>query len=81
MSENILSLEDLKFLEHLYSKHSVQTLRFDENGVTLNNSGVCIKEEAQLTFLEEISRKLKFRLQSNCQLNFRSGFNFDVVRI
>lgn len=81
MSENILSLEDLKFLEQLYSKHAIETLRFDENGVTLNNSGLHIEESGQLTFLEEISRKLKFRLQSNCQLNFRSGFNFDVVRI
>ena len=34
-----------------------------------------------MCYLAEISKKLKYRLNSNFQLNFSSGFNFDVVRI
>lgn len=81
MSENILSLEDLKFLEQLYSKHQIQSLRFDEKGITVNSDRLINDEFTYLSYLSEISKKLKFRLNSNCQLNFSSGFNFDVVRV
>lgn len=37
MSENILSLEDLKFLEDLYFKNGIESLRFDDKGLKLNN--------------------------------------------
>ena len=37
MSENILSLEDLKFLEKLHSNYGLQFLRVDDSGIRINN--------------------------------------------
>ena len=37
MGENILSVEDLKFLEDLYFKNGIESLRFDDKGLKLNN--------------------------------------------
>lgn len=79
MSENILSLEDLKFLEELHSKHGIQYLRCDDNGIQMNAE--LANSDEHHTSLSEISRKLRFRLNSNFQLNFSSGFHFDVVRV
>ncbi len=86
MSENILSVEDLKFLEILHSKFGLAYLRFDDIGLAFNNENEILKATANenfnnLGYLTEISKKLKFRLNSNFQLNFSKGFNFDVVRI
>lgn len=86
MSENILSLEDLKFLEVLYSKFGLQFLRFDEAGFQVNNEEQIIKATANepfanISYLKEISKKLRFRLDSNFQLNFSQGFNFDLQKI
>lgn len=86
MSENILSLEDLKFLEILHSKFGLQFLRFDEAGFQVNNEEQITKGTenepfANISYLKEISKKLRIRLDSNFQLNFSSGFNFDLKRI
>lgn len=86
MSENILSLEDLKFLEVLHTKFGLEFLRFDDNGIKTNESSAISKQIENDTFdniyyLTELSKKLKFRLNSNFQLNFSHGFNFDVVRV
>ena len=86
MSENILSLEDLKFLEVLYSKFGLQILRFDEAGFKVNNEEQIVKATenepfANISYLKEISKKLRFRLDSNFQLNFSQGFNFDLQKI
>ncbi|MEC5156753.1 hypothetical protein [Chryseobacterium sp. MP_3.2] len=86
MSENILSVEDLKFLEILHSKFGLSYLRFDDIGLAFNNENEILKATINenfnnLGYLTEISKKLKFRLNSNFQLNFSKGFNFDVVRI
>lgn len=84
MSENILSLEDLKFLEGLQSTYSLQFIRFDDSGINMNNDhGTCdsISNDDHYNLLTEISKKLKFRLNSNFQMNFRSASNFDVVRV
>ena len=86
MSENILSLEDLKFLEILYSKFGLQFMRCDESGFTINNEEQIVKATenepfANFSYLKEISKKLRFRLDSNFQLNFSQGFNFDLQKI
>lgn len=86
MSENILSLEDLKFLEVLYSKFGLLFLRFDEAGFQVNNEEQIVKGTenepfANISYLKEISKKLRFRLDSNFQLNFSQGFNFDLQKI
>jgi len=86
MSENILSLEDLKFLEVLYSNFGLQFLRFDEAGFQVNNEEQIVKGTenepfANISYLKEISKKLRFRLDSNFQLNFSQGFNFDLQKI
>ncbi len=85
MSENILSLEDLKFLEVLHTKFGLQFVRFDEGEIKINNEEQISKSTANepsdnMYHLREISKKLKFRLNSNFQLNFSKGFNFEVVR-
>lgn len=79
MSENILSLEDLKFLELLHSKYGVQFLRFDDEGIQTSHPDTCNTDH--MKYLSEISKKLKFRLNSNIQLNFKNNFSFDVVKI
>ena len=86
MSENILSLEDMKFLEILYTKFGLQFIRYDEKGMKINNEeaiskGVAENHENNIISLTEISNKLKFRLDSNFQLNFSTGFNLNVVRL
>lgn len=86
MSENILSLEDLKFLEILHTKFGLEFIRCDDVGFKINNEYEISRAVANgsfdtMCYLAEISKKLKYRLNSNFQLNFSSGFNFDVVRI
>lgn len=86
MSENILSVEDLKFLEILHTRFGLEYLRFDEDGIKINeNSKIskAIENESfdNLCYLNEISKKLKFRLDSNFQLNFSHGFNCEVERV
>jgi hypothetical protein len=86
MSENILSLEDLKFLEVLHTKFGLQFLRVDDSGIKINNEQQIIKGIENepfdnMCYLAEISKKLKFRLNSNFQLNFSHGFNFQVDRL
>jgi hypothetical protein len=86
MSENILSIEDLKFLEILHSQFGLNFLRFDENGIKTNENSKIATEIENNSFnnlyhLIEISKKLKFRLDSNFQLNFSHDFNFEVKRI
>ena len=86
MSENILSLEDMKFLEILYTKFGLQFIRYDDKGMKINNEdaiskGIAENHKNNMISLTEISQKLKFRLDSNFQLNFSSGFNVDVVRL
>lgn len=85
MSENILSLEDIKFLEVLHSKFGLEFIRCDETGIKFNNEKEITKATVNehfdnLCYLNEISKKLKFRLNSNFQLNFSHGFNFNVER-
>ncbi len=86
MSENILSLEDLKFLENLYHKFGLQFLRCDESGIEINNEEVIsaakgVDSYDNMSYLAQISNKLKYRLDSNFQLNFSRNFNFDLQRI
>ena len=62
MSENILSLEDLKFLEILHTRFGLEYLRFDEDGIKINeNSKIskAIENESfdNLCYLNEISKK------------------------
>lgn len=86
MSENILSIEDLKFLENLHTKFGLETMRYDDDGIKTNENSKIHKAIENETFenmcyLTEISKKLKFRLDSNFQINFSHGFNFEVERV
>ncbi|AYO57460.1 hypothetical protein CO230_04580 [Chryseobacterium sp. 6424] len=84
MSENILSLEDLKFLEKLHAHYGLEYIRFDDSGIKLNNQKLFEDDLAKTDYfnlLTEISKKLKYRLNSNFQMNFTTSFNFDVVRV
>jgi len=84
MSENILSLEDLKFLEKLYTTYGLQYIRFDDSGILLNSQQLLdddLEKTDYFNLLSEISKKLKYRLNSNFQMNFNTSFNFDVVRV
>lgn len=84
MSENILSLEDLKFLEKLHSHYGLEFIRFDDAGIKINNQYLLnddLSKTNHFNLLNEISKKLKYRLNSNFQMNFTSSFNFDVVRV
>ena len=86
MSENILTIEDLKFLEILHSQFGLNCLRFDENGIKTNENSKIATEMENNSFndidqLTEITKKLKFRLDSNFQLHFSNGFNFEAKRI
>ncbi len=84
MGENILSVEDLKFLENLHANHGLEFLRCDETGIKINNDDIIsddISKTDNFNLLSEISKKLKYRLNSNFQMNFSSGFHFDVVRV
>ena len=84
MSENILSLEDLKFLEKLHSHYVLEFIRFDDSGIKINNQNLLTDDSDRTDYfnlLNEISKKLKYRLNSNFQMNFTSSFNFDVVRV
>lgn len=84
MSENILSVEDLKFLERLHSNYGLEFIRFDDSGIKLNNQELLDDDIAKTDYfnlLTEISKKLKYRLNSNFQLNFTTSFNLDVVRV
>ena len=86
MSENILSLEDVKFLEILHTKFGLQFIRCDDSGVKINNEQMIAKATSNQSFgnmlhLAEITKKLKYRLDSNFQLNFSTGLNFHVERI
>ena len=83
MSENILSLEDLKFLEKLHSNYGLQFLRVDDSGIRINNDEIILDDISHadnFNLLSEISKKLKYRLNSNFQMNFSSGFKFDVKK-
>lgn len=85
MSENILSLEDLKFLENLHTKFNLTFLRCDESGIKINEDSAiskAVENESfdRMCYLTEISKKLKFRLESNFQLNFSNNFNCKVDR-
>ena len=86
MSENILSLEDVKFLEILHTKFGLQFIRCDDSGVKINNEQLIAQATSNQSFdnmfyLVAISNKLKYRLDSNFQLNFSTGLNFHVERI
>ena len=84
MSEDILSLEDLKFLEKLHSHYGLEFIRFDDSGIKINNQNLLTDDSDRTDYfnlLNEISKKLKYRLNSNFQMNFTSSFNFDVVRV
>lgn len=83
MSENILSLEDLRFLENLYFKQGVQFLRVDEDGIKVDDQIIAIGADSKfdINYLSEIAKKMKFRLNSNFQLNISNGFNLHVVRL
>lgn len=84
MSENILSVEDLKFLERLHSHYGLEFIRFDDSGIKLNNQHLLDDDIAKTDYfnlLTEISKKLKYRLNSNFQMNFTTSFNLDVVRV
>lgn len=83
MGENILSVEDLKFLENLHDKHGLEFLRVDEYGIKINNDDIIaddISRTDHFNMLSEISKKLKYRLNSNFQLNFSRGFQCDVIK-
>ena len=84
MSEDILSLEDLKFLEKLHSNYGLQCLRVDDSGIRINNDEIILDDISHadnFNLLSEISKQLKYRLNSNFQMNFSGGFQFDVVRV
>lgn len=84
MSENILSLEDLKFLERLHSHFGLEYIRFDDAGIKMNNQDIFdndISKADHMNLLTEISKKLKYRLNSNFEMNFTTSFNFNVVRV
>ena len=86
MSENILSLEDLKFLEVLYHKHGLEFIKCDEAGIKINNQEQIAQAKSfdsydNMSYITKISNKIKYRLDSNFQLNFSRGFNFDLQRI
>lgn len=78
MSENILSLEDLKYLQELHQKHGIDFIRYDDEGLHTNAT---VQAPDGMTSLEEISKKLKYRLNSNFELNFTDGLQFEVVRV
>ena len=78
MSENILSLEDLKYLQELHQKFGVDFIRYDDEGLHTNTP---VQTPERMASLEEISKKLKYRLNSNFELNFTDGLQFDVVRV
>lgn len=83
MSENILSVEDLKFLEKLHHEHGLEFLKLDESGLKINSDTIISDDFSKtdnFNLLSEISKKLKYRLNSNFQLNFSSGFRLDVVK-
>ena len=86
MSENILTIEDLKFLEILHSQFGLNCLRFDENGIKTNENSKIATEMENNSFndidqLTEITKKLKFRLEYKSQLHFSNAFNFEENRI
>lgn len=84
MSENILSVEDLKFLEQLQNSHGLHTLRYDDGGISINNDAQLSAKITQgegYGMLSEIGRKLRYRLDSDFQLNFLDGIRFDVVKL
>jgi hypothetical protein len=84
MSENILSLEDLKFLERLHSHYGLEYIRFDDAGIKMNNQDIFdndVSKADHMNLLTEISKKLKYRLNSNFEMNFTTSFNFNVVRV
>ena len=84
MSENILSVEDLRFLENLHSRFGLEFLRYDDSGIRINNDEIIaddLSKADHYNLLTETSKKLKYRLNSNFQMNFSSGFHFDVVRV
>lgn len=84
MSENILSVEDLRFLENLHSRFGLEFLRYDDSGIRINDDEIIaddLSKADHYNLLTEISKKLKYRLNSNFQMNFSSGFHFDVVRV
>lgn len=86
MSENILSPEDIRFLELLHRKFGLQFLRCDDKGFQINNEQQIAGANAGEThdpmyYLGEISRKLKFRLNSNFQLNLPNESTLEVVRL
>ena len=84
MSENILSLEDLKFLEKLHSNYGLQFLRVDDSGVRINNDEIILDDISHadnFNLLSEMTKKVKDRLNSKFQMNVSSGFQFDVVRV
>ena len=84
MSENILSLEDLKFLERLHSHFGLEYIRFDDAGIKMNNQDIFdndISKADHMNLLTEISKKLKYRLNSNFEMNFTTSLNFNVVRV
>lgn len=65
MTENILSLENLKFFEILHTPFGLEYLRFNEERIKINeNSKIskAIENESfdHLCYLNEISKKLKF---------------------
>mgnify|MGYP000232801780 CR=1 FL=1 len=83
MSENILSVEDLKFLENMYANHGMQCFSMDDEGMKVNQGfvGSDSNFSGEMPYLSEIARKLKFRLNYNFQVKFSSRSQFDVVRL
>ncbi len=84
MGENILSLEDLKFLEKLHSAYGLEFLRCDDSGIKINNDEIMSDDISKIdnfNLLNEISKKLKYRLGGNFLLNLSSGFHINVEKL
>ncbi|MBC7556504.1 MAG: hypothetical protein H7195_06045 [Chryseobacterium sp.] len=80
--ENILSVEDQNFLEAIYKKYGVQNIMCDENGVNFSEGlSELTFNESNFTYLNQIFKKLKYRLHANFRMDFStSGFNINVIR-
>ncbi len=83
MTDTLLSPSDLKFLQSLHSIYGIGYVRWDQSGLDTGKNENFKKKlsEQGLTQLEQISKRLHYRLDSNFQINFSSQFTFDIIRL
>ena len=82
--ENILSVGDQNFLENIYKNFGVMNIVYDDSGVKFSNdfpSGSLDFNESNFNYLNEIFKKLKYRINSNFRMEFSAtGFDINVIR-